>query len=858
MAKSPKTVDDLTPDEASDELTQLAAEIARHDALYHGKDAPEISDAEYDALRQRNAAIEARFPELVRADSPSLNVGAEPAGAFTPVRHSRPMLSLDNVFSDDDVTDFVQSVRRFLSLKPDDELTFTAEPKIDGLSMSLRYENGKLVTAATRGDGTTGENVTANIRTIGDIPNELKDAPEVLEVRGEVYMAREDFMALNARMAESGRVFANPRNAAAGSLRQIDSNVTKTRPLRFFAYAWGETSEDLAATQFDAVARLGTWGFPVNPLMQRCTTLDEMIAHYRSIETNRADLPYDIDGVVYKVDDLALQERLGFRSRSPRWATAHKFPAEKAMTRLEAIDIQVGRTGALTPVARLEPVTVGGVVVTNATLHNAEEISRLGVGIGDRVEIQRAGDVIPQIVRVVAKSARAQTFEFPSICPCPLKTPVVRDVTSQGGQGVIRRCSGELACPFQKMEHLRHFVSRKAFDIEGLGEKQIEYFFSDRSLRICEPADIFTLAERDKYSLEKLSNRPGYGKSSVAKLYDSIERSRHIALDRFIYSLGIRHVGEITSKEIARFFESIEQFEIFRKAAVDERMQIWLRDFGASTSESFETEMVAETVSGFTEAAASEQTALRPIRYVRGIGQITAPRMAFAAWVLSASFPGSEWRFRDIQNVERGISSKAIISAIEVSGSEVEARQLFEKVGRECWRVWRDALDFVGTKIGKFRVERSEYNRAFDQGWLQLSRKVWRNERILREKFDGFVSHEGIGETSFFSLVNWFCSTSNVSIYENLLKHVDVQRVSLVRANSPVSNMTVVFTGKLEKMSRDEAKAMAERLGAKVAGSVSKKTDLVVAGPGAGSKLKQATDLGIEVIDEDEWFARVR
>ena len=499
MAKSPKTVDDLTPDEASDELTQLAAEIARHDALYHGKDAPEISDADYDALRQRNAAIEARFPELVRADSPSLNVGAEPAGAFTPVRHSRPMLSLDNVFSDDDVTDFVQSVRRFLSLKPDDELVFTAEPKIDGLSMSLRYENGNLVTAATRGDGTTGENVTANIRTIGDIPNALKDAPEVLEVRGEVYMAREDFMALNARMAESGRVFANPRNAAAGSLRQIDPNVTKTRPLRFFAYAWGETSEDLAATQFDAVARLGTWGFPVNPLMQRCTTLDEMIAHYRSIETNRADLPYDIDGVVYKVDDLALQERLGFRSRSPRWATAHKFPAEKAMTRLEAIDIQVGRTGALTPVARLEPVTVGGVVVTNATLHNEDYIKGIGnngqpiregrdIRVGDTVIVQRAGDVIPQILDILPEKrpADAKPYVFPDRCPA-CGSHAVREEGE-----VVKRCTGGLVCPAQAVERIRHFVSRNALDIEGLGEKQIEFFYNhpDPAFQIRTPAEI--------------------------------------------------------------------------------------------------------------------------------------------------------------------------------------------------------------------------------------------------------------------------------------------------------------------------------------------------------------------------------
>jgi DNA ligase (NAD+) len=714
MAKSPKSVDDLTPDEASDELTQLAAEIARHDALYHGKDAPEISDADYDALRQRNAAIEARFPELVRADSPSLNVGTEPAGAFTPVRHSRPMLSLDNVFSDEDVTDFVQSLRRFLSLKPDDELVFTAEPKIDGLSMSLRYENGRLVTAATRGDGTTGENVTANIRTIADIPNELKDAPDVLEVRGEVYMAREDFMALNARMAESGRVFANPRNAAAGSLRQIDPNVTKTRPLRFFAYAWGETSEELAAAQFDAVARLGAWGFPVNPLMQRCATLDEMIAHYRSIETNRADLPYDIDGVVYKVDDLALQERLGFRSRSPRWATAHKFPAEKAMTRLEAIDIQVGRTGALTPVARLEPVTVGGVVVTNATLHNEDYIRGIGnngqpiregrdIRVGDTVVVQRAGDVIPQILDILPEKRPpdAEPYVFPDRCPA-CDSHAVREEGE-----VVKRCTGGLVCPAQAVERIRHFVSRNALDIEGLGEKQIEFFYNhpDPAFQIRTPAEIFTLKARQEKSLAKLENVDGFGTVSVKKLYAAIDERRRVEHSRFLFGLGIRHIGETNAKRLARHFLS---FDALRAAA---------------------------------------QAAKMP----EGKGD-----------------PGNaEWQ------------------------------------------------EIVGVN--------------------------------------------GIGSVVAETLVEFFAEGHNREAVDALRAEVTPLDEEAPQAvSSPVTGKTVVFTGSLEKMSRDEAKAMAERLGAKVAGSVSKKTDLVVAGPGAGSKLKQATDLGIEVIDEDEWFARVR
>ncbi|MDF1598353.1 NAD-dependent DNA ligase LigA [Mesorhizobium sp. YIM 152430] len=713
MAKSPKSVDDLTPDEASEELTQLAAEIARHDALYHGRDAPEISDAAYDALRQRNAAIEALFPELVRADSPSLKVGAEPAGAFTPVRHARPMLSLDNVFSDADVTDFVQSVRRFLSLKPDDELTFTAEPKIDGLSMSLRYENGYLVTAATRGDGTTGENVTANIRMISEIPNRINGVPDVLEVRGEVYMARDDFMALNARMAESGRVFANPRNAAAGSLRQIDPSVTRTRPLRFFAYAWGETSENLAATQFEAVARLGAWGFPVNPLMRCCTTLDEMIAHYRSIEAGRADLPYDIDGVVYKVDDLALQERLGFRSRSPRWATAHKFPAEKAMTELQAIDIQVGRTGALTPVARLKPVTVGGVVVTNATLHNEDYIKGIGndgqpiregrdIRVGDTVIVQRAGDVIPQILDILPEKrpADAKPYVFPDRCPA-CGSHAVREEGE-----TVRRCTGGLVCPAQAVERIRHFVSRNAMDIEGLGEKQVEFFYNhpDPAFQIKTPAEIFTLKARQEKSLAKLENVDGFGAVSVKKLFAAIDERRRVEHSRFLFGLGIRHIGETNARRLARHFLS---FDALRAAAEATRMPEGKGDPG-----------------------------------------------------------NAEWQ------------------------------------------------EIVGVN--------------------------------------------GIGAVVAEALVEFFAETHNREAVEALLKEVDPQDEEAPQTvASPVTGKTVVFTGSLEKMSRDEAKAMAERLGAKVAGSVSKKTDLVVAGPGAGSKLKQATDLGIEVIDEDEWFVRV-
>jgi DNA ligase (NAD+) len=714
MSLATKPVDDLTPDEAAEELARLAGELAEHDRLYHREDRPAISDAEYDALKTRNAAIEARYPELIRVDSPSLKVGAAPLDAFAPVTHAKPMLSLDNVFSDEDVVDFVGSVRRFLNLSADAELVFTAEPKIDGLSMSLRYEKGRLVTAATRGDGTTGENVTTNIRTIGEIPERLKgDVPDVLEVRGEVYMRRDDFLELQKRMAETGQTFANPRNSAAGSLRQKNPEVTRSRPLKFFAYAWGETSEPLAETQYDAVQRLGAWGFRINPLMERCASLDAMLTHYRGIESQRADLAYDIDGVVYKVDRLDLQERLGFRSRSPRWATAHKFPAEKATTVLNAIDIQVGRTGALTPVARLEPVTVGGVVVVNATLHNEDYIKGIGndgqpirdgrdIRVGDTVIVQRAGDVIPQILDIVPEKRPkdAEAYRFPDRCPA-CGSHAVRE---EGG--AVRRCTGGLICPAQATERLRHFVGRNMMDIEGLGEKQIEFFFTqeDPALSIKTPADIFTLAERQKGSLTKLENIEGFGAVSVKKLYAAIDERRKPALSRFLHALGIRHVGETNAKRLARHFVS---FAALREAA---------------------------------EAA----------RMPEGKGD-----------------PGSaEWQ------------------------------------------------EIVGVN--------------------------------------------GVGDVVAEALVEFFHEAHNRDVIDALLKEVQPQDEEPVgTVSSPVAGKTVVFTGSLERMSRDEAKAMAERFGAKVAGSVSKKTDLVVAGPGAGSKLKQAETLGIEVIDEDGWFTLV-
>ncbi|MGB6117949.1 MAG: NAD-dependent DNA ligase LigA [Mesorhizobium sp.] len=708
------SVDTLTQEQAASELERLAKELAEHDYRYNTQDAPTISDADYDALKRRNSEIEARYPELVREDSPSKKVGAAPSGSFAQVQHAKPMLSLDNVFTDEDATDFVNSVRRYLNLGPDAEIVFTAEPKIDGLSMSLRYVNRRLVTAATRGDGSTGENVTANIRTISEIPDTLPaDAPDIVEVRGEVYMRRDDFLDLQKRMAESGQTFANPRNSAAGSLRQKNPEVTKSRPLKFFAYAWGETSEPLAQTQFEAVQRFAGWGFRTNPLMVRCKSLADMLAHYRSIEAQRAELPYDIDGVVYKVDRLDLQERLGFRSRSPRWATAHKFPAEKATTILNAIDIQVGRTGALTPVARLEPVTVGGVVVVNATLHNEDYIKGIGndgnpiregrdLRVGDTVSIQRAGDVIPQVLDVdlTKRPADAVPYQFPTLCPA---------CGSHAGRDegeAVRRCTGGLVCPAQAVERLRHFVSRNAFDIEGLGEKQIEFFFNaeDPKLQIRTPADIFTLKARQAGSLTKLENIDGFGAVSVKKLYDAIDARRDVETSRFLFGLGIRHIGETNAKRLARHFTS---FEALRRVA--------------------------------TEADVPQ-----------GKGD-----------------PGNA-------------------------------------------------------------------------AWQELN------------------AISGIGSVVAQALVEFFDEEHNREAVDALLREVSpADEEKLAQVETQFSGKTIVFTGSLERMSRDEAKAMAERLGAKTAGSVSKKTDLVVAGPGAGSKLKAATDLGIEVIDEDEWFRRV-
>lgn len=700
---SETAVEKLDEAGARAELARLADLLASANTAYHTEDAPEMSDAAYDAAKRRNAEIEARFPQLKRDDSPTDQVGAVPAEGFSKVRHRVRMLSLANAFDDDDIMDFDRQVRAFLGFSAEEPLAFTAEPKIDGLSLSLRYEHGELVQAATRGDGGEGENVTANARTIDDIPQRLSGAPDVLEVRGEVYMSHDDFARLNeSQSAKGGKTFANPRNAAAGSLRQLDSRITEARPLRFFAYAWGELSDLLADTQMGAIEKLADLGFSTNPLTKIVETPQEMLEHYHAIEEQRATLGYDIDGVVYKVNDLALQQRLGFRSTTPRWAIAHKFPAELAWTRLEAIDIQVGRTGALSPVARLTPVTVGGVVVSNATLHNEDYIAgrdskggdiRGGkdIRVGDWVQVYRAGDVIPKVadVDLTKRPDDAEPYVFPDTCP-ECGSEAIRE---EGD--AVRRCTGGMICPAQAVEKLKHFVSRAAFDIEGLGAKQVEAFYFDEGLPIREPADIFTFARRDGAALAKLKNRDGWGEKSAAKLFEAIEERRRIPLNRVIFALGIRHVGENSANLLARHYGDWPTFE--------------------------------------------------------------------AAMTGASPEGGAAW------------------------------------------------------------------------------------EELL--------SIDGVGETMATSLVTTFHQEAERASIDRLVAELDIEPVEAPQTEgSPVAGKTVVFTGTLEKMTRAEAKARAEALGAKVSGSVSAKTDLLVAGPGAGSKAKKAAELGIETIDEDGWL----
>jgi len=703
-----KPIDDISEPQAEARLAELAAEIAHHNARYHTDDAPEISDADYDALVRENAALEAKFPALVRLDSPSRLVGAAPAGHLAKVRHAQPMLSLDNAFADEDVAEFVARIRRYLNLPEDAVVALTAEPKIDGLSCSLRYEQGVLVLAATRGDGTTGEDVTANVRTIDDIPQRLTgDVPAIFEVRGEVYMAKDAFAALNARMFDEAddpakaRQFANPRNAAAGSLRQKDPSVTAARPLRFLAHGWGEASALPADTQKGVMDAIARWGLPVSDDLVRVEGVEPTLAHYRGIEARRADMPFDIDGVVYKVDRLDWQQRLGFVAKAPRWAIAHKFPAEKAQTTLLRIDIQVGRTGKLTPVARLEPVTVGGVVVTNATLHNADEIGRLNVWPGDRVILQRAGDVIPQIVDNLSRDETRGPWPFPLTCP------ECGSAADREPGEVDYRCTGGLICPAQRVERLRHFVSRRALDIDGLGLTHIEGFFRDGL--VSTPADIFKLTS------DTLLARERWAEISAANLIAAIDARRSPPLDRFLFALGIRHVGEVTGRDLARRYRSWTVF----KAMIDR--------------------------------------------------------------------------------------------AIVARGSMAQA---------------------VGETDDKF---------------LQRTAK----------ELVAIIETPGVGPEVALALVDFFAEPHNAEAVADLLGQLSPADVIHETKASAVSGKTVVFTGSLETMSRDEAKAQAESLGAKVSGSVSAKTDLIVAGPGAGSKLKKAADLGIEVIDEAGWAAIV-
>lgn len=773
-------VSDLTSAEAADELARLAEEIASHDIGYHQQDAPTISDADYDDLKRRNLAIEARFPELIREDSPSIRVGAARAAQFQPVEHGVQMLSLDNAFSNEDAVDFDARIRRFLRLSADQTVGYTAEPKIDGLSCSIRYERGHLVQAATRGDGRVGEDVTQNVRTIADIPKRLAGSgwPDVVEVRGEVYLGHEEFAALNAAATQAGqKTYANPRNAAAGSLRQIDAGITAARPLKFFAYAWGLLSAPFSETQWEALARLKAWGFQTTPQSRRVENAAGLLAAYVEMEGIRPHLAYDIDGVVYKVDRLDWQHRLGFITRTPRWAIARKFPAQQARTLLEAIDIQVGRTGAVTPVARLHPVTVGGVVVENATLHNADEIARKDIRVGDTVILQRAGDVIPQIVSVVLEERPpgAKPFDFPTHCPCPLHTPLAKETTASGAETVVRRCTGEFACPFQRLAHLRHFVSRRAFDIEGLGEKQLTAF-NERGW-ISQPADIFKLA-RDEEKLAQLREMDGYGATSVTNLVNGINARRGIALDRFIYGLGIRHVGETTSLALARHFGTADRFVEVAKAASGQTA-------GPVYAELSDLEGLGPTA---VEAVLAFARARQPMLIPPEISLEEHLRLAVPK-LNSRARAALALRFGDWPDFE----AAALQAAAETPG----------------------------------------------EGFLEVA------------------SVAAVGVVAARMIADFFGEDHNRALVDDLLAELSVIPVERPKTDTAVVGKTVVFTGALEKMTRDEAKAQAEALGAKVSGSVSKKTDLVVAGPGAGSKLAEATKLGIQVLSEDEWLALI-
>lgn len=765
-------VDTLSSEEAAKELAWLAGEMSRHDVLYN-EARPEVSDADYDALRARNLALEEAFPDLVRPDTPSDKVGAPASSQFAEVRHGVPMLSLDNAFDEAEVRDFVARVARFLKLGHDEPIAFVAEPKIDGLSANLLYVGGDLEVGATRGDGKAGEDVTANLKTIDTVRQRLAgdDWPARIEIRGEVYAPNDAFAAYNAEAEAQGRrTYANPRNFAAGSLRQKDPRITAKRPLTFFAYAWGEHSSDFAQTQWEALERLRAWGFPVNERSRRVIGVEGLIGAYRDLEQQRANLGYDIDGVVYKVDRLDWQRRLGFVARSPRWAIAHKFPAQQATTVLEGIDIQVGRTGSLTPVARLKAVTVGGVVVKNATLHNEDEIARLDVRIGDTVRLQRAGDVIPQILGVLPelRPQGAQPFAFPDHCPV-CKSEAVRE-----GDEVKRRCTGGLICEAQIVERLKHFVSRRAFDIEGLGEKQLAAFNAKGWIR--QPADIFRLA-RDPQRLRELEREDGYGETSIANLVAGIEARRTIALDRFLFSLGVRDIGEQTSIVLARAYESWQAL----KAAC-------------------------------LEAAAGQPS---------------------AAWTALAG--------------THAISPRVLNQMAEARPDAVDP--------------WPEAT--MDMKISQaFPGMAAPARRSLAvltdnwQGLVDLARIA--REEAPSEILNQIAGVTGVGPVAAQALAQFFHEPHNLDVVQaleaELTQIVDAERP---KADTPVAGKTVVFTGSLERFTRDEAKARAESLGAKVSGSVSKKTDYLVAGPGAGSKLKEAEKHGVQVLTEEEWLGLI-
>ena len=855
---APQPVEALSEADARAEMARLDAEIAHHNDLYHGKDAPEVSDGDYDALRRRYEALETAFPELKQIASARDKVGAAPSEKFAKVRHSVPMLSLGNAFDEADVTDFVGRIRRFLDWGADKPLTFTAEPKIDGLSCALRYEHGKLVLAATRGDGSEGEDVTVNVRTIADIPHRLEGKPpEVLEVRGEIYLRQDDFRALNEKQAAAAaKIFANPRNAAAGSLRQLDSSITASRPLKFFAYAWGEVSAMPARTQTGMVEAFSAYGFKTNPLMKLCQSSEELIAQYRAIETKRATLGYDIDGVVYKIDDLDLQKRLGFVGRAPRWAIAHKFAAERAVTRLNRIEFQVGRTGAHTPVAKLKPVTVGGVVVANATLHNADEIERLDVREGDYVVIQRAGDVIPQVVEVdlERRPEGIKKFEFPRFCTCTLATPVVRETTSLGADGAVRRCSGGLSCPFQKMEQLKHFVSRRAFDIEGLGEKQIEFFFDcpAEALQIRKPADIFTLSARNAVSLQKIENFDGYGKTSVGKLFTAIEERRRVELDRFIYALGIRHVGETTAKLLARHFMEADAFLTFFYETPHRIREYWFdvaSNFGLNTDDRGINILRNLSMKCILEEEQQE----KKYRFAKGIGEIFASNLIddFFNSKLDGSDDLHDW-FNQFSN---GLNKKGRFdSLVDLLGGHENLYESLTESERHISQYWSQ---FTNDIIDFYEPTRNSYIRTIcESGWPTISKEIFSVMRKQNKTIFGEIEEiDGFGNTLVNSLSVYLANDKNIQQLRELADQVQITNVTFARTDTAVAGKTIVFTGSLEKMTRDEAKAQAERLGAKVSGSVSKKTDIVVAGPGAGSKLTAAAALGITVMSEDEWLA---